>query len=239
MGKLYIDGVDLWDAFHVMVSGEGTCNTAEADTTSVSVVGRSGDLIIDRGRYKNVSLKYAGFQYADNRATFEENNSDFRNYLSSNANKYVKIADSYHPDEYRMGRLNGGVTIDVNGTHDAGKFNLMFNCKPQRFLTSGDTVQTFTANGTITNPQIMASKPMIRVYGVGECTIGTYTVRIADDSPYSYIDIDCDAQTCFYGLENANQYVVIDEFPILESGVNNIVIGDMTKIEIVPKWWKL
>ena len=67
---------------------------------------------------------------------------------------------------------------EVSAKNDVGKFDIVFNCKPQRFLTSGSTKTTLTANGTITNPTRFAARPLLEVNGYGAIDINGETVSI-------------------------------------------------------------
>ena len=83
------------------------------------------------------------------------------------------------------------------------------------------------------------AKPLIRVYGVGELGIGSETITITKGAT-EYIDIDCDIQDCYEGLENRNGLVSLTDFPTLPSGNTGITLGTgITKVEITPRWWTL
>jgi phage-related protein len=120
----------------------------------------------------------------------------------------------------------------------AGSFDIVFNCRPERFLTNGEVVMSFNASGNITNATDMPSKPLIRVYGDGSITVNGTEIEIAPHS-YTYIDIDCDLQEAFFGSQNANGYISLDEFPKLDSGANSIVLDGVTRLEVTPRWWRL
>lgn len=124
--------------FGVYISGSGTFNAPERDQSSVSVVGRNGDLTIDNGRYKNTVLTYPAFIY-DN---FDANVSAFRNFLLK-ATSYKRLEDTYHPEEYRLAKYSDGFEADVVATLRGGEFNLLFDCCPQRFLKDGEKTLTF------------------------------------------------------------------------------------------------
>ena len=105
-------------------------------------------------------------------------------------------------------------------------------------MKSGETATTFTANGSISNPTDMPSKPLIRVYGSGSLTVNGTAITIASHT-LSYIDIDCDLQEAYCGATNANQYITALEFPTLDSGANSVALSGVTKVEITPRWWQL
>ena len=219
--------------YGVYISGTGAFNAPSRDREMIEVPGRNGDIINDRGRYRNIEVTYPAFII-----------KDFADKVRTWANKilepidYVRLEDTYNPDEYRLAVLSQGMEVNPVSWLAAGSFDLIFNCRPERFLKVGDTVQTFTADGTITNPTDMAAKPLIRVYGSGKVEVNGIEITITSHS-LSYIDIDCDLQEAFCGTVNANQYISVDDFPKLDSGANIVDLTGVTSVQITPRWWRL
>lgn len=230
--QLYFNETAL-STFGIYISGEGTYNAPERSVTAQSIPGRNGDLIIDNGRFENIEVTYPAFILDD----FAANIKAARNYLAS-LQGYVKIRDSYHPGEYRMGVYSNGLEVDTSGHGNRhGKFNLTFNCKPQRFLTDGDTPVTISSGAAITNPTLFPSRPLIRVTGTGTLSLGGVEITITGTQAYT--DIDCDLMDCFNGSTNLNKFVSIDgdEFPELAPGENVLVYDGPTAVQITPRWW--
>lgn len=236
--------------YGLYVSGNQTFNSAEKDYSKVSVPGRSGDLLIFNNRYKNVNLNYNAI-LIDN---YEENAANVRAWLLS-ANGYCRLEDTYHPDEFRIASFSGPIDFDTKML-EAGETTLTFDCKPQRWLKSGEqkmAVITPETDGnlkeatcTIINPTLFDAKPFIRVYGTrkGRIDIGnTYIIINYPDSGTEYIDIDCDIMDCYEGAINRNSNVEIKDgkWPILTPGRNDIKIvsSAIMRIEIIPRWWTL
>ena len=223
-------------AYGVIISKAGVYGGPERAYESVNVPGKDGAVIFDLGYYKNVTPYYECGLLHDG-----ANLDDFRAWLLSHTS-YCRIADSYHPGEYRMGKPINGLDPDMYASLRVGKFRLDFDCKPQRFLNSGLETTTLTSTGTITNPTLYTAKPLIRVYGYGSLGVGSDTVTIEQHPNLSYIDIDCDIQDSFYGSTNANQYVKLSgsEYPVLKPGVCNIrLTGSVSRVIITPRWWTL
>lgn len=219
--------------FGVYINGQGTFSSPARSYNLISIPSRNGDLVGLDTRLENVELTYNAFIYTN----FNSNIESLRAFLLSH-NGYYKLSDTYHPNEYRMALYQGPLTPDVTQKNDAGQFDLTFICKPQRFLTSGDTVTTVTASTTITNPTKFDSQPLLRVYGTGELEVGGVTITISTASTYT--DIDCEMMDCFKGTASKNQYVSFssNDFPVLVSGSNVITLGaGITKVEITPRWW--
>lgn len=229
-----LDSIDS-RSFGVYISGQGTFSAPRREYNMVQIPGRNGDLVGNERRFENLELTYPAFIYAN----FDANIRDFRNFMLSLVG-YHRLIDSYHPDEYRMVVYEGEFEPDVQKKNDAGAFDIVFNCKPQRFLLSGETVTTLTADGTITNPTLFNSQPLLRVYGEGELGINGDTITITEADGYT--DIDCEMMDCYKGLENRNHYVEFTSynFPVFTPGVNNISLGDgITQVDITPRWWRI
>ena len=219
--------------YGVYISGQGTFNAPGRDYNLIPVPGRNGDLIGPEKRFQNGTLTYPAFIYTN----FKQNIEDFRNFLLSLVG-YVDLVDTYHPNEIRKVCFTGPFDADVESKNDAGKFDITFTCKPQRYLASGQSVTTLTANGTITNPTRFDSQPLLRVWGTGQLGIGSQTVTITQADVYT--DIDCEMMDAFKGTANKNPYVQLTDhnFPVFKPGVNNISLGTgITKVEITPRWW--
>lgn len=221
--------------FGIYISGSGTYNSPKRVYNTYTVPGRNGDLIGKSDRLENVSLTYPAFSYAN----FSQNIASLRSALLSTRG-YARLWDSYHPDEFRMAYFAGPLTVNARDQLDAGEYDLKFDCKPQRFLISGETVQSYTSSsGTITNPTLLPSKPLIRVYGYGTLTIGSDVITIASTGN-SYVDIDSEIMDCFYGTTNVNNKVTFqsNDFPELKPGSTGIArSGNITKVEITPRWY--
>ena len=219
--------------YGVYISGQGTFNSPARAADMLSVPGRNGDLIGTGSRLENAELIYPAFIYAD----FANNLAAFRAFLLSDPG-YRKLVDTYHPDEYRMAAYNAALQPEVMPTNDAGTFDIVFNVKPQRYLNSGDTVLTFTANDWITNPTLFESKPLLRIYGTGGVRIGDNTISLSANDEYT--DVDCDIMYAYKGSTSKNQYVSVSgiDFPTIPPGRQRVALGtNITKVEITPRWW--
>lgn len=226
--------------FSLYISGHGTFNSAERDVKKVEVPGKSGDLIFDNGRFKNVTVTYKDafiLEDDDDPVSFARKMRELASFIKSSPG-YHRLEDTYHPDEYRLASCVSTIDPEVYYLV-AGQFDLEFDCKPQRFMKSGEKPLIYTSNGKIFNPSSFNSKPIIRVYGNGTLAVGEETMTI---SPHSqqYIDIDCDMMNCHCGAVNCNGYVSLnsDDFPVLVPGPNGVNFsGNISRVEITPRWW--
>lgn len=223
--------------FGIVISGEATYNAPKRDYSSIPVPGRNGDLIIDNGNFKNMPITYPAAAIID----MPQRTSDFFNYLASKIS-YQRLEDTYHPDEYRLAQYTGGTEVESSGyMNREGKFEIVFNCKPQRFLKSGENAIKFNANGSFLNPTNFEAKPKIRAFGTGAGTVGIGSYLITITEMDEYIDIDCDLMDAFKGLINMNSKVSFNateiSIPTGESGLT--FTGDITSVEVTPRWYKI
>lgn len=229
---LIYDGEDSRD-YGVYISGSGVFNAPSRAYDYLEIAGRNGSLIGFEKRLENIEVTYPAFIYTN----FKKAMEDFRSFLLSRTG-YCRLIDSYNPNEYRMASFAGGLTVEPTAQLDAGSFDIVFNCKPQRFLLSGEEVRTFTADGTIINPTRFPSAPFIRVYGAGVLGIGDQSITISEADVYT--DIDCEIMEAFKGTQSRNQYITNSgiDFPRLESGSTGISLGSgITRVEITPRWF--
>lgn len=167
--------------FGVYITGEAVYNAPEREVEMISIPGRNGAFALDKGRFENVPVTYPAGIFADNETDFAAAISDFRNYLCSRKG-YCRLTDDYNPNEYRMAVYKSGLEVDPAQLR-AGEFEITFDCKPQRWLTSGETKQTIANSGdTITNPTLFESRPLLEVEGYGTIVVNGRSVVINNET---------------------------------------------------------
>lgn len=185
MGVIYkglnFDGVNSLD-YGIYITGEGVYNAPTRDVEAIEVPGRNGELILDKGRFSNISVTYKAGTFAQSQAEFAEKLSEFRNAILSRVG-YKRLEDDYHPDEFRMAIYTNGLEVGPVHYSEAGEFELTFNCKPQRFLKSGEVIQTVTSGGTITNPTPFEAHPLIEARGYGSINMNGRNITLAQGQP--------------------------------------------------------
>lgn len=224
--------------YGVYISGDAVFDAPVAAYEMIQIPGRSGDLAVFQGRYENIEVTYPAFIFND----FKDNIRNLRSALMSRVG-YQRISDSYHPDEFRLGVYQGGLEVDPKANVTIGDFDIVFNCKPQRFLTSGESAVTFTQNGTITNPTEFDAKPLITSFGPGTIGIGDQTIVVGGSySGRIYIDTDVmDAWTLSGTTKvpyNHNITYSGNKPPVLPPGESGITLTS-TEVRITPRWYTL
>ena len=207
----------------------------ERDYTITHIPGRNGDIIQDNGCYKNVERTYE--------VSFDAPNEDFATYANAvsawlhSTTGYARLEDSYEPNYYRMATYQES-NIFENLYNQAGTATIVFECKPQRFLKTGDNIITIQNSLTIMNPTGFEAYPLFKVTG----TSGVLTVNgnsITFSSIDDFVMLDCELQDAY--KENINKNSTISgTFPVLKTGSNTISwTGDISSVTMKPRWWTI
>lgn len=215
---------------------------AERDVEIISIPGRSGDLIKDNGRYKNKPIPYSCALLPRNGQSLRSAAIDAVNALHISRG-YQRLEDTYNPGYFRMARISGGISVE-SVVEQAGTFTITFDCKPQRWLKSGEMPQVMRAASSLYNAG-EDTTPIIKVYGygAGTLTVGDTVVEICRLE--NYVILDCDLGHAYRKvgdgtIENMNGQIYAPVFPVLVAGANPISwTGEITHIEIIPRWWTL
>jgi len=146
--SLTFDGINSL-GYGIYITGEAAYNAPERAVEMVNIPGKNGALALDQGRFENIEVTYPAGCFADSQADFADKVMRFRNVLASRYT-YKRLADEYHSDEYRLGLYKSGLDVDAVRYGTAGQFDITFDCKPQRFLLSGEAAVTPSDYG---NPQ--------------------------------------------------------------------------------------
>ena len=166
--------------YGVVVEGSGDYSAPKRDVEMIEIPGRNGSFALDRGRFENITVEYDCVIQNTTQATFEASVASFRNAIVSQKG-YQRLTDTYHPNEYRMAVYAGGFD-EAPAFHGKGAvFKVKFNCKPQRYLTSGETAVTVANNGTMTNPTLFDSSPLLEVKGYGNVNVNGSDITLTNE----------------------------------------------------------
>lgn len=217
--SLIFGGVDSAN-YGIYITGEAVYNAPERAVEMVSVPGRNGAIAIDQGRWENIEVEYPAGCFGDGDANFADRISAFRNAVLSQLG-YQRLTDTYHPDEFRMAIYVAGLEVEPANINSAGEFKLIFNCKPQRFLTSGETAVAMTSGDSITNPTLYDASPLLEFTGAGSVTINGYGINVQPDSVIGKVDL---YDFNDFGYNSQGQLLVVDFDPALFNAGDKITI---------------
>jgi phage-related protein len=219
--------------FGVYISGGGTYNAPERDMTTYSVPGRNGDLLVDNGRFKNISVTYQSFIPFG----FPNKAEQLRFWLKQNIG-YQRLEDTYHPNFFRMGYMSNMIEFSTKALNRSAEFTLYFTCKPQRWLKTGEYPVTLNQSGETLYNAYMPALPLIKIYGNEKGTLVVNQTTVTVKNIDGYLMLDSDTQNAYKGTENQNINIQAAEFPVLQNGSNIIGwSGGIVKVDIIPRWW--
>lgn len=130
MNILKINGQTLTGIY---VDAAVSFNKPAKRVQTFEVPGRNGNLIIDEGTFDNVLISYPVYE----KDTFPAEFDDLVNWLAS-LEGYQRIECSNDPGHYRLGRFVVPQTPTAKRLNRDGYYQLSFDCKPQRWLLSGE-----------------------------------------------------------------------------------------------------
>ena len=192
------DGVSSRN-YDVYLTGTGVFNAPQRAVELLEIPGRNGNYALDQGRFNNITVTYKAGIVDYSESNFADKVSALRNWLCSKVG-YKRLEDDYNPNEYRMAVFANGINVDHEDLR-TGEFEITFECKPQRWLTSGETATAVANNGTLSNPTLFDSEPLLAVKGYGTIGFNGYEVEI-ENVPIGDIIL--------YGGGTSNS-IVIDE----------------------------
>lgn len=227
MNYFVLNGVSSLD-YNTYLASSTMFDASERDVEVVEIPGRNGNVVFDNGRFKNFAASVECYIPLEMRMYVPA----VRNWLLSTSG-YVRYEDTMHPDIYRMARYTGGFELEMSDRVGAA-MTLTFDCKPQRFLKSGEQLMSVASGDIIYNPTMYDALPLIICSGNGSITVNGTTITISDNDGQIYIDSDI--QNAYLGAENKNGMITPD-FPTLSPGNNEIVFDGVEDVQIMPRWW--
>ena len=164
--------------YDVYLTGDGVFNAPERAVEMLEIPGRNGNYALDQGKFNNISVTYKAGIVDYSESNFANKVSAVRNWLCSKVG-YKRLSDDYNPNEYRMAVYKSGVNID-HVDLKTGEFEITFECKPQRWLTSGETAVTVADGGTLDNPTPFEAEPLLAIKGYGTIGFNGYEIDVAN-----------------------------------------------------------
>ena len=205
------DGVSSAN-YGVYLTGEGVFNAPERAVEMIEIPGRNGDFALDYGKFNNIEVTYKAGMFDVNESNFATKLSNFRNWLCSKVG-YCRLEDDYNTGEYRMAVYSNGLEVEPKQLI-AGEFEITFICKPQRWLTSGETATAVANSGTLSNPTLFDASPLLEVEGYGTISFNGYSVTLADVVVGNYTIADTATYQRYSKTFTYDQYLVNSGDPI-------------------------
>lgn len=258
MGTMIFNGFSTVDA-GVVIQTPPVYEFPSRRSEVIQIQGKNGDIVIDKNSFNNVNREYNLASVFRKNDSFIGNVRVLVDWLSS-VSGYARLEDSYEPEYFRLATFRAGGQLP-NFYDKATAMVVRFECKPQRFLKTGEVGIEFTRSThpdasfhKIENPTKYLALPEINVTG-GVVSIelrsgddynnpdNTTILTVIDDTILEKITIDSDIQDVYTASSFLNNKVeVTNGFPKLYPGNNWIKITYLssdTVVTIKPRWWVL
>ena len=256
----YIDGVDARN-FGIYLQKPIEFSEAKPIVEIQSIPGRNGDLVFETGSYENRTGIASCFCLQKD---VEKAISAAGRFLMAK-HGYRRLETSDDPDHFWLARIENSPRIEQR-MRTLAPFEISFDCKPQRFLKSGEEKIVFDSTKwdeqyELYNPFGFSARPLIHVRWNNERDsslpesddTNTIMMRFDDDNGHvsaihvkkiesKDLYIDCDIHEAYNESGNQNRHVVSYDFPALQPGKNfidTLLAFDVERIEITPRWWEL
>lgn len=227
---------------------------AERDLSFNSVIGRSGDIIVDNKRFNNVDMNYEiNMIDFDRLQNTDVNERRLIDWLMTGDSDYKVLEDSTVPGYFCYALCTGIGDLQQNGLNGFIDTSISFNRMPYWYSKEGQIKQTFEAlstEQTIINPEKFTSEPYFKIISNGQA-VGPWNLIVNGES-YSftgcgnyYIEIDSERYDIYEGTVNRNGYALTNYMPVFKPGINTFYvegtasIRNILRMEIIPRWRRL
>lgn len=223
-------GKNSFSDYGIYVTSRPSIPSPKRKISSVNIPGRNSSLKFDENKYEDITIT---------------------------VKCSVKGTDYYKKIDEISGWLFGSGEDELIFSFDEGKkyiaqvvnsiefsqvlryvseFVIVFNCQPFKYDISNANV-VITKPGVINNLGNIYSEPIIKVNGSGNIVLSINGEVINLYEVSEMLIIDSVIENCYNEkLENRN-YKMSGEFPVLESGENNISwTGNISNLEVTPNW---
>lgn len=198
--------------------------------TVYDIDGRDGELTEDLGGYEaytiQISCAIQNKEKIDVIGEWLEGSGEL--WLSTDAEK---VYDA---------RVSNAISIS-DLTNIYNDFILKFRCQPFRYSRSPDNDFLTLTSGSVIYPQgNYHSLPIITIYADGDVTLTINDDDFTLQSVDGYVTVNSEVEEVYKGSESQNmnlEGVAFPRFEMIETSIS--WTGDITKVEIEPRWrWK-
>ena len=163
--------------YGLVVEGPGNYSAPTRAVEVINIPGRDGAFVLDKVYYENVPAEFNVVAKGATQSDFKDIISAFRNAIVSQKG-YVRLEELYQPGEYRMARYAGGLDEEPAFHGNGAIFKVKFDCKPQRYLMSGEAPIEVDDGDVILNPTLFEAHPLLMVEGYGGIGFNGYSIAL-------------------------------------------------------------
>ena len=240
------NGINSWD-MGLFITGQSAADSAAEPEIETVEVPAKGILIqdnridtLDNQRFKDYEQKYTCCVDATQGRSLEELAHSIYMWLYAPGIEYSRLYDTYNTERYRLAYINSNASVSELAKRLLGEIEITFMCKAYERRLNGDKTITLTKAATIYNTEGFTATPYIKITGSGGITLYINNRAHTFKDVNEYIEIDGEIMNAYKGDLLQNSKMVTELFPKLTAGANNISwAGNVTKVEIIPRWCRL
>lgn len=237
INQFSFNGKRSFDDMGLIITEAPVSSAPERDMDFISIPGRSGDIISDNERYKNITVSYKVTAIAED-FNIELMLRKLKAWIAGSVG-YYKLSDTYDPNYYRLAAVGGAIEFEQK-MRAIGAGTLKFNCKPFKYSIDGQRFISIAAAATLYNREDWESTPYIKIVGSGDVTLMINNASFVFTGINEYIEVDGEIMAAYKGTTLQNSKISFSKFPKLAPGPNNISFtGTVTEIQIAPRWCAL
>ena len=244
----WLDGERASD-FGIVCQSYITFDPAEPRVETFEVEGRSGNVAVWDGSYKNVKGSVKCYCLGHDVARMMSKVNDW---MLSNPG-YRRLETLHDDQHFRRGRISKGPQLQ-NRIGLLNPFELEFDCDPRRFLKDGEREISITFDDVLVNPTGFVAKPLIKLVGHGKCAVRFGDVGVFD-APFlqltagamttAYIDVE--EHECYDSAGNNLSSLLTGDLDLLQLPAGNTRVqysvddgsAGATSCTIIPRWCTL
>ena len=210
--------------FNIVINKRPPLPKPQRRINYIQIAGRHGALTEDLGSYEDIELEFE-CTIMDN---VEHNSILINSWLDGQGELYLSWLDGY---KYKVKEVKfEGIEIDI-----VGEFEVTFICDPFKYSTN-EIIEIYNNNSIIYNEGTYESQPYLKIFGTEYVTLNINDEVIKLENIIDYIELDSEIMECYKEHQNCNNKMT-GEFPTLQIGENKISwTGNVSKIEITPRW---
>jgi phage-related protein len=207
-----------------------TLGLPERDAETVHVAGRNGDVLLDRGCYRNEKIQYDMFAFR------LEEIFPLADFLAAARNGYVLVQDSDAPWQ-RIGRLSGNVPLEQIIRNKLLRWTLTLDCKPQKYADYNAAIAGTTSVSLAPPAGYSQSEPRIEITGSGSITLTFPQGNIIVPGLQNTLVIDSGLMLAYKTANDGTRAAVdVPFFPVFTGAATVSVTGSVTATKIFPRW---
>ncbi len=241
-------------SYGIVITSAMPYNTAERDTSNISLGGHNGDFIHSNNRYKNVFISYSCAIIPQQQIwnKIDEQITAIAVWLNSCTDDYAELIDTYNTNVYRMANFSGKIEPQKRGL--IYEFEAEFNCEPFKYnlmqIEKSATITSSISNITLTDYKAECGLPLITLKPYFNTTGMSFSLNGLNWFIASNTEVTIDSKLgkvyngenfFFYHNGSAENFIAPKGMPELVRGENILHVegfptSNISKITINPRW---